>query len=67
MQALQKHGAVVYNIVTECEGKMHSQICNFPGQQEKFSINMIRFHLYEWWARLYNKVEGLYVYAYTYI
>jgi len=30
---------------------------NFPGQSEKFSINMIRFHLYEWWARLYSKTS----------
>ena len=55
LDALKVNNAIVYTIVTECTGNLNAQICNFPGQEEKFSINMIRFHLYEWWARLYSK------------
>ena len=29
-------------------------ICRFAGQKEDFSINMIRYYLYQWWALLYS-------------
>lgn len=29
-------------------------VCSFEGQTESFSINMIRYHLYQWWATKYS-------------
>ena len=54
LDALKQNNAVVYTVVTECTGK-GSEVCNFPGQEEQFSINMIRFYLYTWWAQQYGK------------
>ena len=56
LDALKQNDAVVYTVVTECgPTKEGGEVCNFPGQNERFSINMIRFHLYTWWAQQYSK------------
>ena len=55
LDALKQNNAVVYTVITECKAGKGGEVCNFPGQEEQFSINMIRFHLYTWWAQLYRK------------
>ena len=55
LDALKVNDAVVYTIQTICEGTGHEQICSLPGQTQKFSINMVRFNLYQWWATKYEQ------------
>lgn len=47
---------VVYNISTLCnQTKDGGTICSlFNLSEEKFSVNMIRFYIYRWWAMKYH-------------
>lgn len=51
---MKDNRATVYNIAAECLGTGHEQVCSLPGHDKKFSINMMRFYLYSFWAKIYD-------------
>lgn len=53
IEALKSYDAIAYTVKPDCSGEGHGTLCNFKGQTEKFSINMIRYHIYQWWATKY--------------
>jgi hypothetical protein len=55
-EELKKNGCVIYEIATVCDGEVDGQqVCKFKDDESdsKFSINMIRYYLYRWWALKY--------------
>jgi hypothetical protein len=56
MDALKEKGCIVYIVDPICGGESHEKKCRFEGQSRKeaFSINMVRFFLYKWWAQKYS-------------
>jgi len=55
LDTLKENHAVVYTVAPECTGDSHNKVCGLKGMSQKFSINMIRFYLYQWWASKYNE------------
>ena len=49
-----EYKTVVYNISLMCDGASdHSRRCSMY-DSESYSVNMIRYHLYRWWASFYE-------------
>jgi len=55
MAALREAKATVYTVKPLCVGERHDTVCSFRENEPKFSINMVRFYLYQWWARKYQE------------
>ena len=55
--SFKKTKSTVYSIATECKGISHDMVCSLKslGDTNKYSINMIRYYLYKWWATNYDK------------
>mmetsp|Transcript_22122 Transcript_22122/g.22296 ORF Transcript_22122/g.22296 Transcript_22122/m.22296 type:complete len:435 (-) Transcript_22122:157-1461(-) len=50
----KKYEAVMYNVKMTCQGNGHAKVCNVYNTPKKYSINVIRYHLYYWWSTLYE-------------
>lgn len=55
MAALRENKATIYTVQPLCSGERHDQVCSFQPNEPKFSINMVRFYLYQWWTRSYSE------------
>ena len=58
IEKLKEYKAVVFKVDTSCEGKVHDKRCSFVGAGDnaaKYSINMIRWHLYQWWGSMLDE------------
>lgn len=53
--ALKENKATVYTVKPLCVGERHDTVCSFRENEPKFSINMVRFYLYQWWASMYSE------------
>ena len=64
MSTLKEYNCVVYMVEAECQGpETGHRICNLKGEKSKtqFSVNMIRYHLYRWWAMKYEETATVLV------
>ena len=56
LDAVKQVQAISYTVNPDCTGSSHAQVCSFPGFDSfKVSINMVRFYMYQWWARQYDE------------
>lgn len=54
VEAVKEVNAITYMIMPECHGSGIAMVCKFIGQDDYFSVNMIRYYLYLWWSILYD-------------
>lgn len=54
LEAVKEVDAIVYTVEPQCTGPVHHLVCKFSGQENYFSINMLRYYMYRWWSTLYN-------------
>lgn len=62
IDTLHLNKCIVYVVEAECSGpETGHRVCSLRGEQStaKFSINMIRYHLYRWWAMKYEEEATL--------
>ena len=58
LDVLMEYKCVVYKIEADCVGpETGHRVCKLKGEKSetKFSVNMIRYHLYRWWAMKYEE------------
>lgn len=65
MEAAKQYDTITYTIDTVCEehGRQET-MCSFKGsnnQGESYSVNMIRYYLYQWWAVHYAETSYILV------
>jgi hypothetical protein len=56
LDTLKEYKCTVYTIQAECTGPVTGhRVCHLKGETSdtKFSINMLRYHLYRWWTMRY--------------
>jgi hypothetical protein len=56
MKVWKYYGCIIYTVSPNCTGEAHSRVCSlYAGDNSPaVSINMVRFYMYQWWARKYN-------------
>jgi hypothetical protein len=54
MEVLRETKAITYSVALNCTGVMHDKKCRISENGLMVSINMIRFYMYQWWARMYD-------------
>lgn len=55
VKAFHRHRCIVYTVKLFCSGQRADTICSFvEDDKSQFSIAMIRFYLYEYWAMKYS-------------
>jgi len=55
IRGLHEFDTIAYLMSLECNGKKsHALRCHLKGQKLSLSINMLRFYIYIYWARMYN-------------
>jgi hypothetical protein len=57
ISTLKEYAVITYTVDLTCQGPPNDRICSFTQSEEntpKVSINMIRYYMYQWWARKYE-------------
>lgn len=55
IKVLKLYNCIIYTLDPECVGESHDKKCSFSvgDNTPPVSINMIRFYMYQWWAKKY--------------
>ena len=54
LEVLKFANAITYTLNPNCTGVSHDKKCSMSSGGLMVSINMIRFYMYQWWARMYD-------------
>jgi hypothetical protein len=54
LDTLRETKSITYTVNPNCTGFSHDKKCSMSENGLMVSINMIRFYMYQWWARMYD-------------